>query len=209
MKQETPKSDLRKIRTKKLLRDALISLMAVKPAADITVKELIETAQIGRSTFYMHYTDKDDFIEKTVDEFLQYYETQSRQFDKLPYNEYIFKQKRFFFEYVRQNRNFFTVMFNEHNFPHFYNKLLDMGMRYMYRVYEPAKPNDAANPQNKDKVHMYFDITANYIVSANIGFIKHWLESDLKFGAGFCSKKLSKFSYAILDSNGIVKKQNL
>lgn len=203
------KSDIRKTRTKKLLRDALISLMAEKPAEDITVKELIEKAQIGRSTFYLHYADKDDFVEKTINEFLQYYETQSLQFNKLPYNEYIYKHKRFFFEYVRQNRDFFTVMFNKYNFPRFYNKLLDIGMRYMYRVFEPAQIKNFDSPQNMDKVHMYFDITANYIISANIGFIKHWLESDLKFGAGFCSKKLSNFSYSILDANGIVKKKNL
>lgn len=209
MKQEQPKSDIRKIRTKKLLREALIALMAQKPAADITVKNLIEKAEIGRSTFYMHYTDKDDFIEKNIAEFLQDYETQTCQFDKLPYSEYIYKRKRFFFEYVRQNRKFFTVLFNEYNFPRFYNQLLDMGMRYMYRVYQPAATDEATDPQNKDKVHMHFDIVANYIVTANIGFIKHWLETDLKFGAGFCSKKLSKMSYAVLDSNGIVKKKNL
>ena len=47
--------DRRIRRTKKILTDAFITLLASKKLNDITIKELCETADINRSTFYHHY----------------------------------------------------------------------------------------------------------------------------------------------------------
>ncbi|MGN1328643.1 MAG: TetR/AcrR family transcriptional regulator [Eubacterium sp.] len=41
--------------TKRLLKEGLLKLMESKSIQNITVKELCETAQINRSTFYNHY----------------------------------------------------------------------------------------------------------------------------------------------------------
>ena len=40
--------------TRRALRDALIELLADKPLARITVRELCERADVNRSTFYAH-----------------------------------------------------------------------------------------------------------------------------------------------------------
>ena len=59
---------MRKIETKDrriqktigLLREALVSLIAEKPYDSIVVKEILDRANVGRSTFYTHFRDKDD-----------------------------------------------------------------------------------------------------------------------------------------------------
>lgn len=48
--------------TKKLLRDALMSLLTKKPLRSITVKELCESAGLNRGTFYAHYADVYDLL---------------------------------------------------------------------------------------------------------------------------------------------------
>lgn len=48
--------------TKKLLRDALMTLLAEKSLRSITVKELCARAALNRSTFYAHYTDVYDLM---------------------------------------------------------------------------------------------------------------------------------------------------
>ena len=57
--------------TRRALRDALIELLADKPLARITVRELCERADVNRSTFYAHYPDLDsllrDIEEDTID----------------------------------------------------------------------------------------------------------------------------------------------
>lgn len=59
--------DLRAVRTRDELASALIALMHEKGFDDITVQEICERAQVGRSTFYAHFQDKDElFIRHTV-----------------------------------------------------------------------------------------------------------------------------------------------
>ena len=49
------KENQRVMLTKRLIRDALIQLMAQKQIQQISVRELCELAGINRSTFYKHY----------------------------------------------------------------------------------------------------------------------------------------------------------
>jgi AcrR family transcriptional regulator len=54
--------DRRVARTRAVLHEALISLIAVKGYETITVEDICGQANVGRSTFYAHYTSKDDLM---------------------------------------------------------------------------------------------------------------------------------------------------
>lgn len=56
------KADERIRRTRGRLSDALVALMQEKPVDKITVQEVLDQAGVGRSTFYLHYRDKDDLF---------------------------------------------------------------------------------------------------------------------------------------------------
>ena len=56
-------ADRRVRRTKALLRQALIALMAEKRVQDITVTELAALADVNRGTFYGHYKDVYDMVD--------------------------------------------------------------------------------------------------------------------------------------------------
>ena len=59
--------DARAVRTRGELSSALIALMHVKRYDDITVQNICERADVGRSTFYAHFQDKDElFVRHTV-----------------------------------------------------------------------------------------------------------------------------------------------
>jgi AcrR family transcriptional regulator len=53
-----PAEDRRTRRSRRLLRDALVSLVLERGYADITVEDITERADLGRATFYSHFTDK-------------------------------------------------------------------------------------------------------------------------------------------------------
>ncbi|MDR0298758.1 MAG: TetR/AcrR family transcriptional regulator [Streptococcaceae bacterium] len=57
------RNDMRRDRTKKLLRDAMTKLLEEKSFDQITTSELVKRAGISRSGFYTHYSDKYDMIE--------------------------------------------------------------------------------------------------------------------------------------------------
>jgi AcrR family transcriptional regulator len=60
------KDDRRSKRTRQLIGDALVELMLEKSFADITVQDILDRANVGRSTFYAHYTDKDSLLSSEI-----------------------------------------------------------------------------------------------------------------------------------------------
>jgi AcrR family transcriptional regulator len=54
--------DRRTTRTRKALEDAFNALLAEKHYDDITVNDITERANVGRSTFYIHYPSKLDLF---------------------------------------------------------------------------------------------------------------------------------------------------
>jgi AcrR family transcriptional regulator len=60
--------DRRVRRTHKLLHDALISLLLKQNYDSITVQDILDRADVGRSTFYTHFDDKDELLISGTDE---------------------------------------------------------------------------------------------------------------------------------------------
>jgi AcrR family transcriptional regulator len=69
------KPDLRIRRTRSLLSDALVALMQEKSIDKITVQEVLDRATVGRSTFYLHYRDKDDLFLCVLEDGLEMWST--------------------------------------------------------------------------------------------------------------------------------------
>jgi AcrR family transcriptional regulator len=63
------KIDRRARRTRDVLGDALVELMQERPFKSITVQDVLDRAEVGRSTFYAHYRDKDDLFLSDVEDF--------------------------------------------------------------------------------------------------------------------------------------------
>lgn len=196
------KTDPRKLRTKLYLRNALIQLMQMKAINDISVKDLIEQAQITRSTFYLHYLDKTDFIEKTIENVLAEYEAQVQSFDQLPYRDSILQRSKVFFEYIAENADFYRVFLGSNGVPAFRAKMQQIGLNYFYLRYLPAAMADANYPKD---THLDFSVLANYIVSAKIGVVDYWLNSGMKLSPSFLAEMTSKFVYTLVKENNIIK----
>jgi AcrR family transcriptional regulator len=65
------KPDQRIRRTCERLGSALIALIQERPMDDVTVQEVLDRASVGRSTFYLHYSDKDDLLLDQLEKFLE------------------------------------------------------------------------------------------------------------------------------------------
>lgn len=67
----TSKLDRRKKYTRMVLKESLIQLLKEKQISSITVKEICDLADINRSTFYAHYSDQFDLLDKTEEELIE------------------------------------------------------------------------------------------------------------------------------------------
>lgn len=65
MKQQ--KADRRSQRTHRLVSSAFAELLVEKPYEEILVQDILDRADIGRTTFYAHYFDKEDVLNSIVE----------------------------------------------------------------------------------------------------------------------------------------------
>lgn len=61
-----PKMDRRVLRTLQSLRTALLELIKEKKYDEISIEEITERANVGRTTFYLHYKDKEDLLMEEI-----------------------------------------------------------------------------------------------------------------------------------------------
>ena len=59
--------DRRVRRTRKLLHDAFLELVIEKGYEKITIQDILDRADVGRSTFYVHYRDKEALLTASFD----------------------------------------------------------------------------------------------------------------------------------------------
>jgi AcrR family transcriptional regulator len=58
-------------RTRARLGSALVALIHEKPFNDVTVQEVLDRASVGRSTFYLHFRNKNDLLLSQLEIFLE------------------------------------------------------------------------------------------------------------------------------------------
>ena len=103
---------------------ALLSLLEKKPFAYITVSEICKTAQVNRSTFYLHYENTSDLLQETIayvlEGFASYFiidaQSITNQFadcdlEDLKYinNQYLFPYLRF----IKENQRVFLAVLSQ------------------------------------------------------------------------------------------------
>jgi len=93
-----PKEDRRSRRTRQLLGNALVDLMMEKHFEMITVQDILDRADVGRSTFYAHYPDKESLlmsqIEQVIHELEQYTDAHRGLLPSLELFRHVKEQRR-------------------------------------------------------------------------------------------------------------------
>lgn len=77
--EEKTKNDRRVIRTKNALREAFIEIVKEKNYENVTVEDITSRANVGRTTFYLHYQDKEDLLLEELEEQLLLVSTEFTQ----------------------------------------------------------------------------------------------------------------------------------
>ena len=119
--------------------EALITLLEKKDFEYITIKEICDTAEVNRSTFYLHYENTSDLLKETtryiIDKHLAYYEIDqtriSLQFETCKREELLFITDEYLVPYltfIKDNQRLFRVsikQFNSLNMAEVYSKMFE------------------------------------------------------------------------------------
>lgn len=120
------KTDMRVRYTRQVIRDAFWKLLRQKPVNKITVKEVCELAQINRGTFYKHYLDCYDLLEKTEDEVLSQFDEFLKNMEKLGFEETMVK----ILQILKENGESLRALYSNGNGTAFLHRLVRQGFRY-------------------------------------------------------------------------------
>ena len=166
--------DLRIRRTRKMLLEALMQLTVEKGFAAVTVGDITERAMVNRSTFYRHFLDKYDLLDKVADEVYEIFAATEDKFkevwDANPPPQVAPPGLVALFQHVQQYADFYRVMLGAKGDPAFRERFRRVSERRMRMVLSRNTPNDPNAPPIEMKVQ--------YVSHAGIGAIVWWLENN-------------------------------
>jgi len=195
------KLDPRVLRTRQLLQDALISLLAEGNFEEITVQDISKKANVNRATFYSHYEDKYHMIRQIVGEKLIELDQSiknvemtsdgtSGQLDEIAFQSYLH-----LFEHLEKNFYFYKVLLKKQG-PNIFR-------RKLYSVLEKTFETGLAYIQPKQKnLLVPGDLLISYISGATLSVISFWLEKDMPYSPKYMAEHL-----LIISRNGIISTQ--
>ena len=161
------KKDLRVIKTKAHLQEALLQLLKEKALDKITISELCKRANVNRGTFYLHYHDISEL-------FGEYFEELTADLRKAYYEPYVLTDYKIenlhadmvrIFHHVEKYKDFYKIVFDRKTPLMYYYQLFDTIRTYL-----------------KESIAVDLGEDSEYLLSfqanAIIGFIIQWIESD-------------------------------
>lgn len=174
--------DPRVVRTRQLLRTALIDLVPERGFAAISVQDIADRATLNRATFYLHYGDKTELL-------MDAFATLIADARPLPPEEGPLSPEQApvsiarVFEHIAGHADFFRVMLAEESVPVFNARVRayveEVGLKWLTVL----QPDD-------QKAIVPREIANNFIGSAALGVIVWWLQNGMPYPAEYMAAQL-------------------
>lgn len=162
--------DPRVRRTRRLLRDALISLILKKDFASITIKEITDRAEVAYITFYRHYDSLDQLLMEVLDEglveLMSHIETLAKQSD----TSALETEGRLIFEYIGQKADLFRILLKSQSVTRIRRKVV----RNIAAVFQKS-----CVPLERLGNQVTINMASNHIATSLLSLIEWWLENNM------------------------------
>ena len=166
------KNDRRSLRTQHSLHEALMLLMQEKRYDDITVQDIIDRANVGRSTFYAHYQDKEDLMTSGLMHLM-------RIFSEMAANPSGTCQPRLLptqelFEHVQENQNLFRSMVRGRGLELFFEK----GQEFW--IQKLTTDLQARLPKGRQPA-VPIPVLAQFVAGTFVTMLRWWLDNKMPY----------------------------
>jgi AcrR family transcriptional regulator len=181
------KLDRRVSRTRRQLREALFNLILEKGYDASTVEEITARADVGRTTFYLHYHDKEDLLMESIGELV---DDLIEQMARFPMEEWKLERSSagsapspaivLPFQHVASNARLYQIVLRgdgTYSVSRRLREIIVQASAEMAGVLLERNELGALNSQ------VPMDVFMNYIAGAWLGLITWWLENDMPYPA--------------------------
>jgi AcrR family transcriptional regulator len=160
------KDDRRSRRSRRLIVDALLALMLEKRYDRITVQEIIDRADVGRTTFYAQFRNKEDVLASEVERVLGLLHEQHIVTADDPVEQLL--PSAWFFRHVQETRSLYPSLVRGLTIePHYQAVYRFLRDRAAQQLTVAAGSRDLVVPP---------EIVAEYLVGALITLVHWWLD---------------------------------
>lgn len=156
--------DRRVLRTRRLLKQALIDLSSEKTFEDITIRDITDLADIGYATFFRHYDGKDELM-------LEIFTGIIEELESLPdkHAERYFEQEGYLlFKHVSDNSDLYRSILDSLTF----SRQLREHIKKIVQRHLDKHAHQVASPV------IPLEVAAQHMVSSLLGLIDWWLSQD-------------------------------
>ncbi|KRE64862.1 TetR/AcrR family transcriptional regulator [Paenibacillus sp. Soil750] len=186
MDNRTPRVDPRVLRTRQLLKDAFVELLQEMDIEKISVNRIAERATINRVTFYLHYRDIPDMLEKMADEMI---EDINRILTHASANQHSKEEEDWpmlvnLLEHFAEHAKFYKVVLASRRTPIFTDRMLRLLTELVTSRIERMGDESVLATAGIQK-----DIAIWYGSSALIGTIVAWLRQDMPYTPVYLAKQ--------------------
>jgi AcrR family transcriptional regulator len=166
--------DRRKEKTRTAIYQALSVLLQKKKYANITIQEIIDQANVGRTTFYSHFTDKDALLSSCIESI---FESLSDHLAKnAPINQeshHIIPVAELFAHFQENSRLINGILISDSG-----DLLFEKFKSYWGGKVESYLTE---NLPNDKKPEVPIDIVINYVTSVLTELLRWWMKSENKY----------------------------
>lgn len=184
------KQDPRIERTIKLLGDALRELILEKGYDVLTVQDITDRANVSRTTFYLHFKDKDELLFSTM---RQVYSDLMAGFERRAASAQTLEELETLacdasdYEHVAENADFYRTMLGKHGSAAFIQDILNYITDEMrVHMLEPAFAGVEDLP-------IPIEVVSAFTAGAEIGMMSWWLNNKLKY----TPEQMARFQYTL------------
>lgn len=154
------------------MRDALVSLVLERGYAAVTVEDITERADLGRATFYSHYTDKDALLAQVVSDLIDELEDRLRPLVPASSVGFTGKPVLEMFRHAAEERDVYRVILRGEGDGRALRRFVDDRSAAAAEVFSARAAALGVSP--RIDVH----VLARAWVGEQISVLQWWLESD-------------------------------
>ena len=171
-KKTTPvKVDPRVRRTRRLLREAMVSLIMEKDFNSITIRDVTDRAEVAYITFFRHFESLDQLLMEVLDEGLAELRDHIETLAKQSETSALETEGRLIFEYIKQKADLFHILFKSQSVARIRKKIVHT-IAVIFQ--QSCAPLARSNSQ------VTIDIMSNHIATSLLSLIEWWLENNMK-----------------------------
>lgn len=178
MNSENGRSDRRVNRTRRQLRDALMSLILERGYSAVTIEDITGRADLGRTTFYLHFHDKDELLVESLEAIAEDLKAQVERLADQGMEEGRTRPHpvAVAFRHAEKNRDLYRIILKGEGGSRAASRIREI-------IHEAAVDFFTRRMAGlvSGSPDIPGDVVAGYFASALLGFITWWLEKELPY----------------------------